>query len=97
MSVKAVEAGKSVESGKSEGLVYRVSCIVERLVFSWAGFSPSISTACFSARTIRLGGIGEIGGDGAMNVTNVMNVMNVMPLSDPRAGAEAEDRGADRT
>ena len=66
-------------------------------MFSWAGFSPSISTACFSARTIRLGGIGEIGGGGVMNVTNVTNVMNVMPLSDPRAGAEAEDRGADRT
>ncbi len=32
-----------------------------------------------------------------MSVMNVMNVTNVMPLSDPRAGAEAEDRGADRT
>jgi len=69
---------KSVESGESGGLVYRVSYIVERLVFSWAGFSPSISTACFSARTIRFGGISEIGGGGVTNVMNVMNVTNVM-------------------
>ena len=34
LPVKAVEAGKSVESGESGGLVYRVSCIVYRLSLS---------------------------------------------------------------